>query len=331
MKYIIVGIIFIGIFSGCKHGRRANVRDLVQEVQIGRLDCDLFALDSVSPDFSGIEEKYGNYLDTYAQGVLNLCTRQDSAFPALMTLFVRDTIMREVADSVRAAYPDMRRQERELAWAWAYYAYYFPERTIPRVYAHISGFNQSVVVDSAVIGVGLDNYLGENCVFYSMLAVPVPMYVRRKMTGTDIPRDVLSGWICSEFPFRPLQNDLISGMIYQGKVVYVLEKLFPEWNRHWLFGYTKEQEEWCRENEAEIWGFLIENEYVFTTQQRLIVKYLNDAPFTSGMPSDSPGRTVVWTGFRIVEKYMKKTGASLEELMQEQDYHKILRVAGYRP
>ena len=63
----------------------------------------------------------------------------------------------------------------------------------------------------------------------------------------------------------------------------------------------------------------------------MIVKYLNDAPFTSGMPSDSPGRTVVWTGFRIVEKYMKKTGASLEELMQEQDYHKILRVAGYRP
>lgn len=331
MKYIIIGIIFIGLLPGCKNGRHAGVRDLVQEVQIGRLDLDFFALDTVHPDWSGIEEKYGHYLDTYTQGVLNLGTREDEGFPALVKLFLTDSVMREVADSVKAAYPDMTRQEKELAWAWAYYTYYFPERTIPRVYAHISGFNQSVVVDSAVVGIGLDNYLGEDCVFYSLLAVPVPMYARRKMTCLDIPRDVLSGWLCAEFPFRPLQNDLISGMIYQGKVVYVLEKLFPEWNTHWLFGFTKEQEEWCRENEAEIWGFLIENDYVFTTQQRLMVKYLNDAPFTSGMPSESPGRTVVWTGFRIVEKYMKKTDITLEELMLEQDYHKILRVAGYRP
>ena len=75
----------------------------------------------------------------------------------------------------------------------------------------------------------------------------------------------------------------------------------------------------------------MENDYLFSTQQRLIMKYLNDAPFTSGMPVESPGKTVVWTGYQIVKKYMDKTEISLEALMQEQDYHKILRVAGYRP
>lgn len=61
------------------------------------------------------------------------------------------------------------------------------------------------------------------------------------------------------------------------------------------------------------------------------MKYLNDAPYTSGMPTESPGRTPAWVGFRIVEAYMKKSGATFEELMKEQDYHKILRVGAYRP
>ena len=63
-----------------------------------------------------------------------------------------------------------------------------------------------------------------------------------------------------------------------------------------------------------------------------MTKYLNDAPFTSGMPVESPGRAVVWTGYSIVGKYMQKNkNVSLERLMAEQDYHKILREAGYRP
>ena len=61
------------------------------------------------------------------------------------------------------------------------------------------------------------------------------------------------------------------------------------------------------------------------------MKYLNDAPFTSGMPTESPGRAVVWTGLQIVKKYEEKKGISLPDLMEEQDYRQILRSAGYRP
>lgn len=329
MKFIIAGIILGMCLTGCGRKDKPDVRGLVRQVTIGRLDRDVFALDTLKVDLQGIREKYGRYFDIYTGGVLDLGVGADA--DRLLRLFIQDSVMREVADSVAVAYPDMRLQEEQLAKAWAYYAYYFPNRMIPQVYAHISGFNQSVVVDSAAIGISLDNYLGEECVFYSMLAVPVPMYARKKMTGGDIARDALSGWLSAEFPFRPQKNDLISGMIYQGKIIYLLEKLFPDEPLSWVLGFTPEQEEWCRNSESQIWGFLIENDYLFSTQQRLMMKYLNDAPFTSGMPVESPGKTVVWTGYRIVRKYMDKTKADLEALMQEQDYHKILRVAGYRP
>lgn len=331
MKFIIAGIILGVLFAGCRNDSKPEVKELLHEVEIGRLDKDVFALDTLNPDLKKLGDKYGRYLDIYTQGVLNLGTLRDTGFVRLFELFIKDPVMREVADSVRAAYPDMHKQEQQFAWAWAYYAYYFPQRIIPQVYTYISGFNQSVVVDSAAIGIGLDNYLGEGCAFYSMLAVPVPMYARKKMTGDDIVRDAMSGWLHTEFPFRPLKNDMISAMVYQGKIVYVLEKLFPDESQPWLFGFTPEQEEWCRNNESQIWGFLIENDYIFTTQQRLIMKYMNDAPFTSGMPAESPGKAVVWSGYRIVQKYMEKSGASLTELMGEQDYHKVLRRAGYRP
>lgn len=331
MKFHIIGIILGVCLCGCHSGQRPDVKHLIRKVEIKRLDRDVFSLDPTRPDLSSLYGKYGAYFDTYTAGVLNLGTHSDPDFVRLLGLFLRDSVMREVADSVAVAYPDMGRQEEQLAKAWAYYAWYFPHRTIPKVYAHISGFNQSVVVDSAAIGISLDNYLGEKCVFYSMLAVPVPMYARKKMTGNDIVRDVLAGWCQSEFPFRPQKNDLLSGMIYQGKITYLLERLFPDEPQDWLLGFTLEQEEWCRENETQIWSFWIENDYLFTTQQRVMMKYLNDAPFTSGMPVESPGKTAGWSGYRIVRKYMDKTDVTLEELMQEQDYHKILRVAGYRP
>lgn len=67
-------------------------------------------------------------------------------------------------------------------------------------------------------------------------------------------------------------------MIYQGKIMYLLQQILPEEKGYRLLGFTAEQEEWCRNNEEQIWRFLIENDYLFSTQQRIMTKYLNDAP-----------------------------------------------------
>lgn len=330
MKFLFTCIIFLCLVSGCRESGRPDVGKWRQKRKILRLDRDLFALDANAPDVESIYRKYGRYFDVYATGVLQLGQVSDTLFPHLLSLFLQDTVIREVYDTVATRYPELTAQEKDLSDAWAYYAYYFPEKVIPQVYAHISGFNQSVIVDSAEVGISLDNYLGD-CVFYSMLAVPVPMYARRKMTGEDMVRDIMTGWFNAEFVFRPQKNDFISGMIYQGKIVSLLRRVLPDYEFARVLGFSPEQLEWCENNESRIWSFLIENDFLFSTQQKLMLKYLNDAPYTSGMPVESPGRAVVWSGWRIVEEYMKKTEITLPELMQEQDYHKILRIAAYRP
>lgn len=306
MKFKSICIVFFILLGGCtsKQGQE-------KQFEIVRFDKHLFALNPEKPDVQELPTKDSTFFRLYVEGILQIGKADDQEMPELLSLFLQDSIILEVYDSVKLKYPDMAAQEREFAIAFANYTEYFPLRSIPKVYTHISGFNQSIVVDSNLIGISLDNYLGENCVFYQMLMTPIPRYICRRMNEREIVRDALYGWISAEFPFHPNRLDLLSGIIYQGKVIYLLEKLLPDYNLASLFGYTLEQLEWCRDNEENIWEFMVDNEYLFENQQMLFRKYLNEAPFSSGMPTESPGKAVVWCGYRIVKDYMKKKNASL--------------------
>lgn len=328
MKFRIIGIIFL-LAAGCTQSRKPL--ENVSRVKIVRFDRDLFALDPQHPDIVRLNPEDTAFLKLYVKGVLQLGEMSAPDFPDLLSVFLQDSVIREIRDSVCLKYADLSQQEEELTEAFAHYRTYFPSKTLPRVYTHISGFNQSVVVDSGLIGIALDNYLGADCVFYKMLATPVPRYICRRMTERDIVRDAVYGWVSAEFPFRPRRLDLLSGMVYQGKIIYLMEKLLPDYAKERLFGYTSEQLDWCKAGESSIWAFMVDHEYLFENQQMLFRKYLDEAPFSSGMPPESPGKAVVWCGYRIVCDYVKKSGSSLQDLMEEQDYHKMLRGAGYRP
>jgi hypothetical protein len=81
-----------------------------------------------------------------------------------------------------------------------------------------------------------------------------------------------------------------------------------------------------------MWTHLIENKLLFTTNTLEINKFVNDAPFTSGFPQESPGRAAVWIGYRIVESLMQRNEQiTLEDLMGFRDYQKVLNMARYKP
>lgn len=315
---------------GCGSDNRPDVSGLMKERKIIRFERELFALDKQHPDVEDMHHRYGSFFEVYVAGVLQLGDAEDKSLPEYLSLFLRDSVMNEVNDSVQVRYPDMRGYEEAFAKAFAYYAYYFPQHPIPQIYTHISGFNQSIVVDSSFIGISLDNYLGEGCPFYRMLSTPIPAYMRRRMGGDNIVKDAMFGWLTTEVPYVPRHNDLVSGMLYQGKIVYLLKKILPDDDESHLFDYTPEQMVWCKDNEEEMWEFLVARELLYETGQMALRKYLFDAPFTSDMPQESPGKAVVWNGYRIVCEYVKKQHVSLEALVAEQDYHKVLRLSGYR-
>ena len=104
LKFLLILIILGFWFSGCKRNPAPEVRNLLKDTKIGRLDLDLFRLDTVLPDWGVLQKKYGRYWDTYTIGVLQLGRASDSNFSNLLALFLKDPVMREVADTVAIRY-----------------------------------------------------------------------------------------------------------------------------------------------------------------------------------------------------------------------------------
>jgi len=81
-----------------------------------------------------------------------------------------------------------------------------------------------------------------------------------------------------------------------------------------------------------MWATLIENKFLFSTDRFTIDKFILEGPFTKDFGRESPGRAAVWIGFRIVGAYMANNAdVTLQQLMDDTDYMKILNQSTYNP
>jgi hypothetical protein len=321
------------IFVSCqKNPLKIDVSKVDLKLYIKRLDRDIF---KVKPEnkqivIKELSQTYGSFFDDYSENILALGNPSDSLYSTYLNTFLTDSMRVISRIKIDSVFNDMSGLQKKLEDGFRHYKYYFPNNQIPEIITIISGFNQSVVMTRDAIGISLDNYLGAKCPYYVMLGMPE--YKRQNMYGDKIPTDVLYNWGISEFGINESKNDLISNMIYQGKMLYFLDAMFPEEPDYLKFGDKPEKLEWCKKNESVMWTYLIEHRLLFTTDWMNIVRFVGPAPFTSVFTTDSPGRAGAWLGWQIVKKYMKKNSdISLQTLMSENDYQKILNDSGYSP
>lgn len=126
--------------------------------------------------------------------------------------------------------------------------------------------------------------------------------------------------------------NVLTEIIHEGKLKYFERCMLPETNDTILFGFTSDQIKFCRNNERQMWQYLIEYDLLFSSDQFIIRKLTGEAPFTSYFTNESPGRAAVWIGFRIVESYMMKNKEiTLADMMNDTDIQKLLEKAKYNP
>ena len=220
--------------------------------------------------------------------------------------------------------------DNEFTDAFKRYHFYFPEKYIPTIYSFVSGFNQSVVLADSMLGIGLDRYLGVDCEYYIRLGIP--KYSIHEMHRKKITSDCMRAWAIGEFPFNDSIDNLVNNMIYEGSLMYFTKKMLPDQPDSLIFGFTPKQMKWCEKNEKEIWTYLIENKMLFITESFIVNKFVNSAPFTSGFSQESPGRAVVWLGYRIVNSYLENNKqVTFQQMMRNRNYQSIFSQSKYRP
>jgi len=321
------------LINACSSNRLdIDVNDVSVEFDVIRFDSLLFSShpDTLMKNVYKIFSEYPDFSELYAQKVIKVGSPYSRDFNDLMSLFLSDYDIRNAYEQSMELYDDFEPYKQKIESAFQHYHYYFPQKPIPNVYLMISGFNQSIVVADDVLAIGVDKFLGSKSHFYDQLQLS--KYLRTRMEPAVLPYEAVKGWVYTEFPFNDSIDNLVSNMIYQGKILYMMDALFPNDPDSSKIAYTKNDIIWCEKSEDDIWLYMMDKKILFDSEEMQIRRFIADAPFTGPFGQDSPGRVGQWIGWQIVRSYMKKNGeVTIPELMANDDYQKILLQSGYNP
>ncbi len=328
-----VFLLLIVVFGACKNKKLYPDVNAVQVDykivdfynQLNQLDT-LNLKEAVKPMY----QEYPDFMKTYTQRIIRVGDTTGVDYVQRLNAFINYPPNHDIIDTSKVIFGDFSDFKRDMDQGFKHYKYYFPNFKVPDVYLMISGFSNSIAVDSTWVGLSIEKYLGSDCKFYEYLQIQ--NYLRKGMTKEKMASDVVRAIAMTNYPMNSTHDDIINHMIYKGKLRYFVHRMFPDMNDTLLFDYTDYQMRWCKDNEENMWSSMVEWKQVFSDDRMLIQKYTGDAPFTAPFGNNSAPRAGEFIGFKIVEAYLDEhEEITLDALMKEQDGRKILAASNYRP
>jgi gliding motility-associated lipoprotein GldB len=222
---------------------------------------------------------------------------------------------RELYTEVQKKYSNFEPVKKELTTLFQHLKYYFPETKTPKVITVISemDYNNKVIYADSLVIISLELYLGKGHKFYQF-----PKYLKQNFEQKQILPDVVSSF--STQKIAPITDkNLLGQMIYFGKQLYLKDLLLPDYTDADKMGYTPEQIKWCEENEGYMWRFFLENQMLYSDDQKLNNRFINPAPFSKfylEIDNESPGRVGAWIGWQMVRSFMKNNEVPLQEMLK---------------
>jgi gliding motility-associated lipoprotein GldB len=329
---------FISLFLfGCKNKKDIDVSDIDLEIKVERFDQDLSSLtvQNFPSKLPGLQSKYGIFYTDFMEGMLSIGTPGEPSFQSNLKTVLSTPDYQALKQEVAAQYPDLEVQEQELTEAFKRVIYYYPDQKIPRLIGFFSGFAVQTPIGNNYVGIGLDMFLGADSKFYPALRNSIPAYISRRFTPENITPRVMETFIREElFPEPEQATSLMQKMIYNGKILYFMDAVMPNVADSLKIGYSTPQMQWAQEFEGGVWAYFLEQNLLYEADYMKIQKYLTDAPFTPGIGegNESAPKLGVFIGWQIVRAYMERNPeVTMQDLMKENDFQKILDQAKYRP
>ena len=262
--------------------------------------------------------------------IINIGGAHLPTYPDYLRTFLTDYLNHQVYQTTMEVFPELTWLEDELGKGFQRYRVHFPGSAIPKLYTFVSRFNQSIVTAEDILAVGLDNYLGADHEYYDRLGKH--SYQSMNMHPGKIPSDCFLGWGMTEFEYNDSVDNVLSNMIYHGKMAYFTKWMLPHHPDSLIMGFTAGQMRFCRNNEKTMWEYLVEHKILFESDRLTVQKFTGNGPFTGDFTHESPARAAVWLGWRIVEAYARRNpDLTLADIMHQDDYQMILTLSQYNP
>ena len=295
-------------------------------------DIDLFSCDFNQPVrcADSLKANYGTFFCGFVEDDLRLAACTSDSVGALLWLFTADPQIAATHQSVMESFPIEKRNTitSELTGVIQRWHHFFPSRPIPEIIYYCSAWNRSIATTDSVIGIALDCYLGPNHEITKKLSPDIfPSYVKENMDERYLVADAVKGFSAWQARNVYQPKDLLSELIFYGKIMYVAEALAPDLADSTLMNWSTQQWEWAVAGEEQVWKTLANERTMFQSKPFEINKWFADGPFTSaaGIPQQSAPQLGVWMGWNIIRSYMKKfPDTTLEALLSETDNQRLL-------
>ena len=343
MKVTVFALLLLFCLASCSdEPPPPDVSDVEIDLTLLRFDRALRRLDTTDQDASlrQLDAEFGSFTDVYWRELVPVRRGDFSAAEQQRVLRAYlDYPLTRMVDSTVAAKVGAGSQVQELTedfkQSLRYYRHYFPGAPVPDTLVTFASHFElaAFLYGSGQIAAGLDFFLGPDF-DYEMIDPQEPIfsdYLARNYTPEHFTGKLLRVLLDDRFP-APRSGRLIDYLMHEGKKLYALELLAPATPPHLLYEHTETEMQWLRDNETEIYAHLQRQDDLYVTDVSKINKYTRPAPYSPGMPPESPGEAVNFLGRQIVASYLKvKPEVTLPELMAIEDGQEILRGARYKP
>lgn len=338
---IMIMLFMIGC-GGCHEDKPLQKVELSPEaeqlkINFWRFDHDLFNSDFNQPMAASqqLYQKYGSFFCSFVEYDLMLAECSSDSVGTLLKPFVGNRDIRETHEEVNRVFTDEKMTEinASLTGCFQRWHHYFPENVIPTVIYYQSAWNTNIAPQDSVIGIALDCYLGpKNKITKQLAPDAFPNYKKLNMDEKYLIADAMKGWVAWKFRQEYEKKDMLSELIFYGKLMYLSEALTPDTPDSIMMSWSTSQYEWALAHEYNTWKNIANEKVMYSMRGAEINKWFADGPFTgaTGIPQDSPPQLGVWVGWNIIRQYMMAhPEVSLANLMSDRDYLKLL--ADYRP
>jgi len=307
--------------------------DVELELRIGRLDLDLFHASPDSMNAASLKAyaTYGEFYRIYIEEVLQGAPLEDPRLPLVLNRFVHDPDWSAAQQAVDSVLGDLEPQRLQFEEAFKRLMVLFPDSLVPRIITFNSGFNYGIFPTDSVLGIGVEWFIGKNHPVIGYLAPEAfPQFVKDRMEPEMLVPSAVKGWLLVHYTRDIRGADLLTNLVETGKVMALLDALLPDTDPYLKFAFSAEQLAWCEVHEYDIWKDIVSKDQLFSKKSEDIGRLMNDGPFTSDLPRESPGHIGEWIGYRMVRSYMDANPkTTFAQLLALDDPNVILK--DYKP
>ncbi|MDP2453446.1 MULTISPECIES: gliding motility protein GldB [unclassified Kaistella] len=230
---------------------------------------------------------------------------------------------------------DVTKLNKELADLFSHIKNYFPDFKEPQVFLYSSAL-QGIMdpifyePEKGMLFIDIAAFMGENNPNYKGLE----QYFQKSMNPKNILPKVSEIFAEHFVPHNFEHQKFIDNIVYYGKLMTLQDAFLPQEPDALKMNYTSEQYEWAKANEVNIWNYFVENNLVFSDDQRLAERFINPAPFSkfyTEIDNESSPQIGIFSGWQICRKFYKEKPETKLAVFLKMNAQEIFNQSNYKP